>query len=249
MINIFNWKPKYPGLEWMSVDIHSHILPGIDDGCENLIESVELIKRLENLGLNKFFFTPHIMSELYPNTKETISNKYELLKTEKETAHLMGGFAAEYMVDITFNKMLTNEPEKILALVGKYVLLELSYLEESKLVEKAVFDLQVQGYTPILAHPERYLYYHKDPQKIQRFKEIGCLLQLNLLSIFSYYGKTECRIANFLIDKGWIDLTGTDSHHVRHVKALELGLQRKNVRNQFKKCTILNEELFTKIPT
>lgn len=249
MLNIFNWKPKYPDLGWMSVDIHSHILPGIDDGCENLKESVELLKRLENLGLKKFFFTPHIMSEIYPNTMETISNKYEQLKTVKEAAHLMSGFAAEYMVDTSFDKMLNNEPEKILALPGNYVLLELSYLEESKLIEKAVFDLKIKGFFPILAHPERYLYYHKNPQKIQRLKEIGCLLQLNLLSIFSYYGKNESRMANFLIEKGWINLLGTDSHHTRHVKALELGLQRRDILNQFKKCTILNEELFAKIPT
>lgn len=249
MVSIFNWKQKYPDLEWMAVDMHSHILPSIDDGCETLMQSVGILKRLENLGLKKFFFTPHIMRDLYPNTVEIIAQKYAELEKEDEISHLMGGFAAEYMVDSSLEYIIQNEPKNLLELPGGYVLLELSYMDECKTIEKVIFNLQMQGKNPILAHPERYLFYHKEPRKLQRFKEIGCLLQVNLLSSIGYYGKNECTVANYLAGKGWIDLIGTDLHHERHFKAIEIGLQRRNMQSQFKKCKILNEELFNKVPS
>ncbi|PRD46858.1 histidinol phosphatase [Sphingobacterium haloxyli] len=232
----------------MHLDMHSHILPGIDDGCENVEESVELLQRLEALGLKKFYFTPHIFQDMYPNNAETIGNTFHGLPQE-EVGQLAVGYAAEYMVDTAFDQQFANNPRNLLTLPGEHVLIEISYIEESKLVEKVVFDLQMEGYIPILAHPERYIYYHRDPKKIERFQDIGCMLQLNLLSLMGYYGRNERRVAKYLLEQGMIDLVGTDVHHERHVRALEIGVQREDIRAYFKNCEIMNEELFSGVAT
>lgn len=249
MWSIFNRKRQYPDLQWMHVDMHSHILPGIDDGCENVEQSVELLHRLEALGLKKIYFTPHIFQELYPNTAETIGHAYHRLCQEGVEQQLAAGYAAEYMVDTAFDRQFTDDPRSLLCLPGGYVLIEMSYIEESKQIEKIAFDLQMEGYVPILAHPERYIFYQKDPKKIERFQDIGCLLQLNLLSLMGYYGRQERQVAKYLLEKGMVSLVGTDVHHKRHVHALEAGIQRENIRAYFKHCEIRNEELFSGVVT
>ncbi|TYR36833.1 histidinol phosphatase [Sphingobacterium phlebotomi] len=248
MWTIFNRKRQYPDLQWMHVDMHSHILPGIDDGCENTEQSVALLQRLEQLGLTKFHFTPHIIHDMYPNTAETIGGAFHRLHQEG-VEQLATGYAAEYMVDTAFDQQFTQDPRNLLCLPGGYVLIEMSYIEESKLIEKVAFDLQMEGYIPILAHPERYIYYHRDPKKIERFQDIGCLLQLNLLSLMGYYGRQERRVAKYLLENGMINLVGTDVHHERHVRAIEVGLQQEDLRAHFKYCEILNEELFRDVLT
>jgi len=229
----------------MQVDMHSHLLPGIDDGCENLEQSVALLRRLEQLGLRRFYFTPHIIQDMYPNTAETIGDAYDRLRREEGMDQLAVGYAAEYMVDSAFDQQLSQSPKGLLCLPGDHVLIEMSYIEESKLIEKIAFDLQMEGYIPILAHPERYLFYQRDPKKIERFQDIGCLLQLNLLSLMGYYGQNERKVAKYLLKKGMINLVGTDVHHERHVRAMEVGLQREDVSAYFKHCNIQNEELFS----
>ncbi len=248
MWTIFNRKRQYPDLQWMYADMHSHILPGIDDGCENVEQSVALLQRLEALGLKKFYFTPHIIQDMYPNTSETISNAFDRLR-QKGVEQLAAGYAAEYMVDTAFDQHFATNPRNLLCLPGGHVLIEMSYMEESKLIEKIAFDLQMEGYIPILAHPERYLFYQRDPKKIERFQDIGCLLQLNLLSLMGYYGRNERRVAKYLLENGMISLVGTDVHHERHLRALEIGILQEDVRAYFKHCTILNEELFSGVTT
>lgn len=248
MWTIFNRKRQYPDLQWMHTDMHSHILAGIDDGCENVEQSIALLQRLEALGLQKFYFTPHILKDMYPNTPETIGKAFHRLRQEG-VEQLAAGYAAEYMVDTAFDQQFTDDPRNLLCLPGGYVLIEMSYIEESKLIEQVAFDLQMEGYIPVLAHPERYIYYHRDPKKIERFQDIGCLLQLNLLSLMGYYGRQERRVAKYLLENGMINLVGTDVHHERHVRALEMGLQREDLRVHFKHCEILNEELFSGMAT
>lgn len=249
MWTIFNRSRQYPDLGWMQIDMHSHLLPGIDDGCESVEQSVALLRRLEQLGLRKFYFTPHILQDMYPNTAETIGNAFDSLRQEEGVEQLMGGYAAEYMVDSAFDQQLSQHPKGLLCLPGDHVLIEMSYLEESRQIEKTVFDLQMEGYIPILAHPERYLFYQRDPKKIERFQDIGCLLQLNLLSLMGYYGSNERKVAKYLLKEGMINLVGTDVHHERHVRAMEAGLQREDISAYFKHCSILNEELFSGVAT
>lgn len=243
MWTIFHPSRKHVNLEWMQVDIHSHILPGIDDGCKTIVQSIDMLNGLENLGLQKFYFTPHVIHDLYPNNKVIIQNAYDKL-LQKYSGSSFIGYAAEYMIDTNFDTLLAQHSEDFLCLPGKHILIEMSYVEESKIIDKVIFDLQMEGYTPILAHPERYIFYHRDPKKIKRLRDAGCLLQLNLLSVVGYYGQYERRTAKFLLDQGLINLIGTDVHHERHIHALEKALKREDIRPLFKHCHILNQELF-----
>ncbi|TJZ59875.1 histidinol phosphatase [Sphingobacterium olei] len=246
MFSIFNRKRQHTDLSWIQVDMHSHILPSIDDGCRELSESLILLDRLHAVGLTQFYFTPHIFRELYPNTPATIASAFEQVQTAS-TSTVKVGYAAEYMVDTAFEQLLLDPEVELLTLPGKYILIEMSYMQESKQIEKTVFDLQVLGYRPILAHPERYIFYHQQPERIKHLRDIGCLLQVNLLSVYGYYGLNEKRMARYLMDKGWIDLIGTDVHHERHVKAIEYGIKKEDISDYFKKCKIQNQSLFTGI--
>ncbi|MFZ4262519.1 tyrosine-protein phosphatase [Sphingobacterium sp. HJSM2_6] len=242
MFSFFSRNSANNDLKWINADMHSHILPGIDDGCAQLEDSLHILERLSNLGIQKFHFTPHIFKEMYPNNEGSISHAFESLKG-KGVDSLLGSYAAEYMLDSGFP--LEENQSGLLSLPGNYVLIEMSYIQENKQIEKTIFDIQIQGYKPILAHPERYVFYHQDPSKLVRFKEIGCLMQVNLLSVLGYYGANEKRVAKYLASKGLVSLVGTDVHHERHVKALEIGLKKSNLYSFFKECKILNAELFS----
>jgi len=243
MLSIFNRKRQYTDLSWMQVDMHSHILPGLDDGCRELPESLLLLERLEEMGLSQFYFTPHIFRELYPNSPASIAPAFEQLQSAVNPIAKIG-YAAEYMIDSSFDQLLADTSTELLTLPGKHILIEMSYIEESKQIEKTVFELQVAGYKPILAHPERYVFYHRYPERIKYLRDIGCLLQVNLLSIYGYYGVSEKRIARQLMEYGWVDLVGTDVHHERHVKAIQHGLKKEDISIYFKKCNIQNQSLF-----
>ncbi|TDS13718.1 tyrosine-protein phosphatase [Sphingobacterium paludis] len=242
MFNIFNRNPKTNTLEWLQVDMHSHILPGIDDGCKTAEDSLSLLSRLSALGLQTFYFTPHIYQDMYPNTHSSIDGAYATLQ-QGSPSDSFAGYAAEYMVDGHFERRLEREEEPLLTLPGKHVLIEMSYIQESKNIEKVIFDLQIKGYRPILAHPERYVFYHENPKALERYKDLGCLLQLNILSIFGYYGSREKKTAKYLLDRGLIDFVGTDAHHERHVQMLERGLKKENIKPYFKKCSLKNQLL------
>jgi protein-tyrosine phosphatase len=231
-------------LSWLGVDMHSHILPGIDDGSATLADSLLLLEQLQELGMDTFYFTPHVFQELYPNTPNTITQAFEELKTAVD-ASILGGYAAEYMLDHTFDQRL-HAQEKFLTLPGNYLLVEMSYIQENKHIERTLFDLQIQGYKPILAHPERYVFYHHDIKKIQRFRDLGVLLQCNMLSAIGYYGPGEKQTFKRMAEKGLIDLLGTDMHHERHAKALRLGLQQLDLQKAVQGCRIRNQELFAR---
>src|SRR5690606_11799585 len=149
-------------------------------------------QRLQNLGLARFYATPHVYPDVHPNTPETIQGALTELRSRLPDATIVDA-AAEYMVDETFKANYESGP--LLALPGKHVLIEMSYAAESRIIDRTIFDLQVHGYTPILAHPERYIYYHGSPDRYKRYKDLGCLLQVNLLSPAGYYGAPVKRAA------------------------------------------------------
>lgn len=214
----FHRKIKTDNISWLGVDMHNHLLPGIDDGALTIGQSVHFIRTLANLGFNRIYCTPHIFTGLYPNNLETINGALNSLKSalNAEQSEFEVNAAAEYMLDETF-----KVSEKLLCLPGQYVLLEMSYLVEMPELEQVVFELQVKGFKVILAHPERYSFYHKKLERYRRLKDIGVLFQLNLLSLAGYYGKHVKSIAANLLQKGgYYDFAGTDLHHQRHLDVL-----------------------------
>lgn len=220
MFHFFKKYPKKDNLEWLGVDMHSHLLPGIDDGSPDVATSVSYIKQLSELGLSKFICTPHVFKEVYPNNSETILPALALTQAElkAQNVNVEISSSAEYMMDMDFLEILKTD--EILAMPNKHILIEMSYAAKNNSIEQYIFELNVKGYKPILAHPERYNYYHNDFDKYKRFKDIGCLLQLNALSLTGYYGKEVKNIALKLINEKQIDLLGTDLHHQKHLDAL-----------------------------
>ncbi|WP_396211712.1 tyrosine-protein phosphatase [Flavobacterium sp.] len=201
------------------VDIHSHLLPGIDDGAKNIEESQFLISELRKIGVSKFITTPHIFSGVWDNTKENILSNYnatKLLFSENKT-EIKLNVAAEYLLNDHLVTLLNRN--EILTLKDNYVLVEMSYINPPIQLYDIIFKIQIAGYIPILAHPERYAFYHKSTDEYKKLKKSGCLFQLNLLSTVGYYGSEVMKTANLLLTSGMIDYVGSDVHHKQHINA------------------------------
>ncbi len=243
MFSIFK-KKVYPktDLSALGCDMHSHLLPGIDDGSPDPETSFKLIQGLTDLGYKKLITTPHIMSDLYKNDAETITSAFEMLQVgSKLTSTLFT--AAEYYLDDYFDDLL-EENTPLLTLKGKWVLVEFSFVTAPVNLKQTLFNLQINGYQPILAHPERYLYFAEDKKKYDELHEAGCFFQLNLLSLTGYYGRGPLDLAEYLVKKKYIDLLGTDLHHDRHLHALRTaGLLNDQVKFLLDTCSILNPSL------
>lgn len=225
MFNIFKKKPS--GLEIPSVlpfetDIHSHILAGIDDGSPDIETSLQLVRGLHEMGVRKTIATPHIIADIYRNTPETIGKALAELQAavKAEGINIEIGAAAEYMLDDYFLRLL-SEDEKLLTIHKNIILTEQSYASPSGNLNEIAFEIMKKGYRPIMAHPERYFYYHEDYQEYTHLKDMGFLLQVNVLSLTGHYGKQVAKAARFIFDHDLADLVGTDMHHVRHLSTLQ----------------------------
>ena len=205
----------------LSLDLHSHLLPGIDDGAPDLETSLRLIQGLKDLGYTSIITTPHVFSDYYPNTRELILRKRDEVQQalHREGIDIAFDAAAEYFVDEYFEKLLQQEAP--LTIGGKYVLIEQSTLSASPNLHQVVFQLRSKGYEVILAHPERYIYYRDRLEEYRQLKDIGCHLQGNLLSLTGYYGKPVQSIIRYLHKNDLIDFWGTDLHHERHLERLQ----------------------------
>lgn len=204
------------------VDIHSHLLPGIDDGAKNIDNSVGLILKMYSYGIKNFITTPHVLGDVYPNSSETIKQKLnEVRKTLKEKGYLdiKINAAAEYMMDEQFSERL--EKDDILTLKDNYVLVEMSYFNAPINLYEILFEIQLKGYKPVLAHPERYNFYHNDLDNYYKLKKAGCLFQLNLLSLTEQYGKSVQQISNELLKQNLYNFVGSDTHHQHHLELLK----------------------------
>jgi tyrosine-protein phosphatase YwqE len=211
------------------IDIHSHILPAIDDGAATIEASINLIKGLQGFGMTQFIATPHIISHVWDNTHEQIIAKAAstILELEKRNIAIPLRAATEYMMDDNFVKLFKST--KLLTLKDKYVLVEMSYINAPIQLYSIIFDLQVAGYIPVLAHPERYLFYHKNFDEYKKLKRAGCLFQLNLLAIVGYYGPEIMKIAEELLKKGMYDYVGSDVHHDKHIASFDLKVKMKDL--------------------
>lgn len=201
------------------VDIHSHLLPGIDDGSKDDKNTIELIEALKGYGFSQFITTPHVLPGVWNNTREGIIAKETNARAMLVNNGIDNPFkaAAEYLMDDIFLKLLKTQP--LLTIKDNYVLVEMSYLNAPIQLYDILYELQLQGYKPILAHPERYLFFHFKYEEYKKLKKVGCLFQINLLSTTGYYGKPVLDICRKLLDDGMVDFTGSDTHHERHTEA------------------------------
>jgi len=220
MLSFFKSKPALKDLIPQGyTDIHSHLLFGIDDGAKTLEDSNFLMESMRNMGFSKCITTPHTAANIWDNTATDIRKKKELLyeKSPQLTAQLKLEAASEYMINEPFIQLYETEP--LLTLKEKYVLVEISYMSPPLGLYEILFGLQLAGYTPVLAHPERYGYFHHNFDEFKKLKKAGCLFQTNLLSAVGYYGSEVAVCAEKLLKKGLIDFTGSDVHHSKHIAA------------------------------
>ena len=212
------------------VDIHSHLLPGIDDGAKNLDNSIELISKMASYGIKDIITTPHVLGDVYPNSSTTIKQKLEEVRNELKKRNINDvtlRAAAEYMMDEQFSILLENDD--ILTLKDNFVLVEMSYFSAPINLYDILFEIQVKGYKPVLAHPERYNFFHTNIDNYYKLKKAGCLFQLNLLSLTEQYGKGVQKMSEKLLKENLYDFVGTDTHHKNHLELLKKIGNKKNL--------------------
>lgn len=206
----------------LKTDMHSHLIPGVDDGARDMETSLELIRGMQELGYSKIITTPHILWDMYKNTSEIILEKLEQLRTAVKEAGIEVEInaAAEYFLDDHVEELL-KEKKPLLTIHKNWVLSEFSLAYPSHSLKSILFEMQMQGYQPVIAHPERYIYLKDAKDFYDELKDIGCLFQLNLPSIGGYYGKSVQELAQYLIKKEYYDLIGTDLHNDRYLESLK----------------------------
>ncbi len=239
IFNFFKRTPKSKLLfSEIEVDMHSHLVPGIDDGVKTIEESLAVIQQMADLGYRKLITTPHINFDYYPNSKEIILNAFEPVKeaVEKSGLNIEMEVAAEYFVDEHFYTLLNKK--EILTIKGNYVLIEFPFMHEPMNVQHVLFDLQSNGYIPIVAHFERYMYWHEKFDMVYQLKEWGAKIQMNLNSISGHYNK-EIRIqAEKLIKSGVIDFVASDCHRIEHIHLMKK-LPENSIFHRIKEGNIL----------
>ena len=238
LLNIFKSKPTLKELIPKGfVDIHSHILPAIDDGAKNVEESAMLISEMKNLGFGKIIATPHTFANLYENTNDSIKSSFQLLSKLK--VDLKIDYASEYLIDSSLIKRISEKT--ILTLKENHILLEMSYLAPANNLHEIIHFALINNYIPVIAHPERYIFYHKNFKEYEMLKRIGCKFQLNLLSVTGHYGKSVLKISKKLIRKNLIDFVGSDIHNLNQCKSFE----KKVLVEEFNKLeNIINNNSF-----
>jgi protein-tyrosine phosphatase len=209
-------------LAWLYADMHSHLLPGIDDGSPDIATSLELIKGFQALGYKKIITTPHVLWEIYPNTTDIILRKLEEVRKAISNAGIDIEFhaAAEYFIDDHFTEQLKNKVS-LLPISSNMVLVEFSMVNTPMDLQDVLFEMQMQNYQPVLAHPERYTYLSRRKEFFDQLKDSGCHFQMNLLSLSGHYGEDVQKLAEYLLKKNYYDLAGTDLHHQRHLSLLQ----------------------------
>jgi tyrosine-protein phosphatase YwqE len=230
-------------LSWLEVDMHSHLIPGIDDGSKSMKESLQLIKRLADFGLRKIITTPHIMSEYYRNTPEIIhmgledlrkAVKAEGISTEIEAA------AEYYMDEILLEKIKAGED--LLTFGDNYILVETGFITKPQMLLETIFQLEMAGYKPILAHPERYQYLIADKGLLEDLIDRKIIFQVNLLSLTGFYSKEVKNFSEMLVERDLVRFFGTDCHNARYLDMLEM-LPKSKVYSKIKQAKWLNTSL------
>ncbi len=220
MFNFFKKKIKHTNFESLKIDFHSHILPGLDDGSDDLEESIELLRKMEGFGYTHLIMSPHVMGDFYNNTTELIFDRLQLLQEAAKSNNIQITLqaTAEYYLDEWFEEKIKTK--QLLPFAKNKILFEISYVNEPRNLFETIFDLQIAGYQPILAHPERYSFFHSRFDIYEKIAQTGCRLQVNLLSLIGYYGPSEKHIAEKLINNKLAYYLSSDAHKLKHLELL-----------------------------
>ncbi|WP_026896838.1 tyrosine-protein phosphatase [Daejeonella oryzae] len=225
-------QPSEPQIDFsgIAVDLHSHMIPGVDDGAQTVEESVALVSAMKDLGFQKIITTPHIMADYYRNTRDTIERGLDILREEliRQNINMPVEAAAEYYLDESFDTKL--QKGDLMTIGDGFLLFEISFVNFPTNMFETIERIKDKGLKPILAHPERYPYLTDSLDKYRQIKESGCYLQLNTISLTGYYGKGTQKAAEELVNNMLIDFIASDMHHLKHAGALKRSLNLPLVR-------------------
>lgn len=248
MFDFLKPKPKtaLPTFAPLGIDIHCHMLPGVDDGSKSNEESLACMKVMHDAGFERMICTPHYQYPRFPNIEEDIIQRYENMKLDFVSANAHGipqlkGVAGEYRVDSGFADRIKQN--KFLLVGGKYLLTEFSLHQQVIGLDQVMFDLQMKNYEIILAHPERYPYYSSASSKLQHLKDMGVYFQVNILSLIGFYGEGPKRKAFEMIEKGWVEFLGTDMHNTLYAQALIDASHDRKIIKLMEKQKFLNNQV------
>lgn len=226
MFGLFKKRKVVPEFNFSNIgtDMHSHIIPGIDDGAQTVADSILLAKKFKELGFKKLIATPHIMADYYRNTPETINRGLDILRNglHENQIDLEVNAAAEYYLDETLERKVRQK--EVLTFGDNYLLFELSFINAPQNLIDFIKMMQDAGFKPVLAHPERYPYYYGSIENYMQIRETGCLLQMNSIALTGYYGTGAKKAAEEMTENHMIDFIGSDMHHLKHAAALKESL-------------------------
>jgi protein-tyrosine phosphatase len=243
--NIFSKKVVLPpaDLSVLKTDIHSHFLPRLDDGSQSSKETIELLKKMEDFGYKKVITTPHVMSDYYKNTSQGIKESLEKLQPKLIDAgvKIKIEVAAEYYLDDFFSQKIDNKD--LLTFGDNYVLFELPFVSEPRSLHDDIFKMQMAGYKPVLAHPERYSFWYKNFESFEKLKDKGVYFQLNINSLSSHYPPETKKTAEKIAQAGMINFLGSDCHNIHHVDWMNEAIKEPIIHQLIESGEMLNATL------
>ena len=230
-------------LSALKTDIHSHLIPKVDDGSQSYETSLDCIRKMAELGYKKICLTSHFQTYKFQNDEEDILQRAEALRQKVaengiEMEFIVGG---EYLVDSGFRKRI--ETNRFLKMNDLYLLIEFSFNQAILGVSELVFELQKLGHEIILAHPERYIYFHEHPEIPRTLKDQGVFFQSNISSFSGFYGKGTQKECYKYVNNGWTDFLGTDIHNHTYLEALINTCKDKKFRKMLENNEFLNNTI------
>lgn len=244
MFNFFS-KTKTPSTLPFKTDIHCHVLPGVDDGSPDAVTSADLIERMQQWGIDRIMASPHVTKSVFENTPENLGEALRILRAELDRRGngIAVGHHAEYRLD-EFS-IAQFDAGILMPLPGAYIMIENPFVAEAWFIDQTIFNLQVRGFVPILAHPERYSYYYKNRGRYRALHDAGAKFQVNILSLAGAYGKEQREVGEYLISQGLVDFLGTDLHNMNHADIIDGYLRTKHAAAHFSALDgrILNDRL------
>jgi len=218
-------------MDYNYIDLHSHVLYGIDDGSKTIEESIEILKQYEEMGFKNIIATPHYIEETTYNSnnkqkKEIIKKLNQQIKKNKLNINIHIG--NELYISNNILELLSKKEISTLN-NSKYLLIELPMNNEISNLNNIVFELLSNDIIPIIAHPERYSYIQKDIKKIEKLVNQGVLLQINYGSIIGLYGKQAKKISKKMLKNNLVSLLGTDIHHPNNETYININKIRKKL--------------------
>lgn len=233
MLFDFFHKPRQQQKLPFATDMHSHIVPGVDDGSPDVETSLSLLSSMNEWGLKRIFASPHSTQDKFENTPQSLAAPFGQLMEGANSMPVELDYHLEYRIDEFFLDQL--EADNIRPLPGNFLLIENGFSHEPWGIESLVYDLLNRGYNPVLAHPERYHYYSgKNSRRLKELHDMGLYFQINLLSLAGYYGKFERKAALDMLEHNMVQFVGTDLHRASHVESINRYLCSRNFEKDLK---------------